>query len=91
MRELEARERLLRKEMQRLQETLDTHPAQDSHHLPPIEVMPPPAESNRRKIPNRQSRHTPLGVERRRIRRRVLGIALIVIVLALLIYRLSNG
>jgi cell division protein FtsB len=89
MRELEARQRALERELEQLQSEISL--ASPKPPPQPIEVLPPqPSETP--VLPRRHQRsHGQLSVERRRIRRRVMIILGAVFVLALIIYRATAG
>lgn len=90
MRELETRQRQIEREMERLQSEINLFPS-NSQPAVPVEVLPPQPESGESAAfrPAR-SRRLRLGVERRRVRRRVLAILALVFVIALLIYRAAS-
>lgn len=89
LRELERRERRLREEIERVQSAINLPPAPGP--AAPVEILPPPQDRvARRPSPLPGKNHRILGVERRRIRRRVIAISLTLLVLALIIYRAAS-
>jgi|GEM_PF-4757912 len=91
MRELEAQQRHIQREMERLQSEIELPPSQ-TQASSPVEVLPPQPEGGEAaSFRPARTRRQRLGVERRRVRRRVLAILAIVFVIALAIYRATSG
>jgi hypothetical protein len=91
MRQLEAKERKLEREMERLQAQIQ-NPAPPPRETSPVEVLPPEGEADPRNLPRPEPlRRQKLSAERRRARRRVLVILGILAVLALVIFRVAGG
>lgn len=85
MRRLEEEQRALEREMARLQQEFG-EPTEPRRSDTPVEIIPPHGQGDGSPPPPR-----PLGVHHRRARRRALAVLGVLLVLALVIWRVMQG